>query len=55
LRYEVIVNDPAVLAEPWARQRVLSPMTVDLQQPSPCIEQSLPNLVSNEFYHDNPR
>jgi hypothetical protein len=55
LRYEVIVNDPAVLVEPWKRQRVLSPMTVDLQQPSPCVEQSLPNLVSNEFYHDNPR
>jgi hypothetical protein len=31
------------------------PTTVDLQQPPPCIERGIPNLVSNAFYHDNPR
>lgn len=55
IRYEVIVHDPAVLAEPWVRSpRILTPAVSDIQESPLCIESSLP-FMEDLSNHDNPR
>jgi hypothetical protein len=53
--YDVLVEDPDVLAEPWhLRPRVLELSQSDLPPSVPCIEQDLSHVVDGT-HHDNLR
>jgi hypothetical protein len=53
--YTAVVNDPAVLAEPWAlRPRRLQRTEVEMGEPAPCVEQDLQHMV-DDTHHTNPR
>jgi len=55
IEYQVVADDPAVLAEPWKlRPRTLKLTNVELLEPVPCIEQDLKHVVDGT-HHDNPR
>jgi len=55
LHWEALVEDPKVLAEPWkATPRVAHLSTVELVEPTPCIDQDISHVVDNT-HHDNPR
>jgi hypothetical protein len=55
IEYQVVAEDPAVLAEPWQmRPRALRLTTTDLAEPVPCVEESLNHIVDGT-HHDNPR
>jgi len=55
IEYDVIVNDPEVLAEPWRpRRRILELTSEDLPPSVPCSEQDLPHVVDGT-HHDNLR
>lgn len=56
LHYQAIVHDPAVLAKPWEitpRELVMSDW--DLEEPAPCLERSLDEMVDRSVHHDNVR
>gem|GEM_PF-6039794 len=53
--YEAIIEDPAVLAEPWqTRQRTLTLSDKPLLEPLACVEMNLDHVV-DETHHDNRR
>jgi hypothetical protein len=53
--YSAVVQDPEVLAEPWAlRPRRMVLTTVEMAEPAPCFEQDLQHMV-DDSYHANPR
>ena len=50
-----VVDDPAVLAEPWQlRPRLLMLSDVEMAEPAPCVEQDLSHM-QDDSYHTNPR
>lgn len=55
ITYRVTVHDPAVLAEPWVRERTLRPSDKDLLEPVPCIEESIDKMTDITSYHPNSR
>jgi len=53
--YEVTVDDPKVLTQPWTmKPRTLTPLTDPLDEAPPCEEKDAPNMV-NLSHHPNPR
>lgn len=55
IEYQVIAEDPAVLAKPWQPpSRLLKLTDVELAEPPPCIEQDLKHMV-DDSHHNNPR
>ncbi|MBT5031947.1 MAG: hypothetical protein HOM55_06595 [Proteobacteria bacterium] len=55
LRWEVVAEDPAVLAEPWElRPRIATLTDVEILQAPPCLERDLP-LMENMTHHPNIR
>ncbi|MGA9630613.1 MAG: hypothetical protein WBQ63_04250, partial [Candidatus Acidiferrales bacterium] len=53
--YEVTVDDPTVLTQPWTmKPRTLTPQTDPLDEAPPCVEKDAPNMV-NLQHHPNPR
>ena len=55
LRWEVVADDPAVLAEPWAlRPRVATLTDVQIVEAPPCLERDL-DIMEDASYHVNPR
>jgi hypothetical protein len=55
IEFDVVVEDPEVLAEPWRmRRRVLELAKAELPPPVPCIEQDLSHVVDGT-HHDNLR
>jgi len=55
LEYQAIVEDPAVLAEPWhIRPRTLVLSDEPMYEPLPCIEQDLDHVIDGTN-HDNAR
>ncbi|HEY5623479.1 MAG TPA: hypothetical protein VIV14_06935 [Gammaproteobacteria bacterium] len=56
LHYQAIAYDPEVLAEPWVlRPRELPLSDWELEEPAPCIELSLDEMVDRSVHHDNVR
>lgn len=56
LRFEAIVHDPEILAEPWIlRPRELSLSEAALEEPAPCMERSLDFMEDRGVHHDNAR
>jgi len=56
LHYQAIAHDPEILAEPWAlRPRELSLSDWELEEPAPCVERSLDEMVDRTVHHDNVR
>ena len=56
LHYQAIAHDPDVLAVPWAmRPRELSLSDWELEEPAPCLERSLDEMVDRSVHHDNVR
>ena len=53
VHYESTAYDPAVLAEPWAQQHVLTRVSEKLQPSSPCVERDM-GKMRNDAYHPNP-
>lgn len=51
--YQSTSYDPAVLAQPWAQQHILTPLREKLQPSSPCIEKDMTKM-RNDAYHPNP-
>lgn len=55
IEFDVTVEDPDVLAEPWRlRQRILKLSNAELPPPVPCKEQDLSQVVDGT-HHDNLR
>lgn len=55
IEYQAIVEDPAVLAEPWhMRARTLQREEGPLLEPLPCVENDLDHVVDGT-HHDNAR
>jgi hypothetical protein len=55
IEWRAIVQDPEVLAEPWAmRPRQMTLTDVELAEPAPCFDQDLQHMVDDTF-HSNPR
>ena len=55
IEYDVVVEDPDVLAEPWRmRQRILQLSESELAPSIPCIDQDLSHVVDGT-HHDNLR
>ena len=55
IEFDVLVEDPEVLAEPWQMQRrLLELSTSELPPPVPCHEQDLSHVVDGT-HHDNLR
>jgi hypothetical protein len=55
IEFDVLVEDPEVLAEPWRmRRRILELSKTDLPPPVPCHEQDLSHVVDGT-HHDNLR
>jgi hypothetical protein len=53
--YEVTVDDPKVLTQPWIFQpKILTPIKEPLDEAPPCIEKDSPNMTDLE-HHGNPR
>jgi hypothetical protein len=56
LHYQAIAHDPEILAEPWAlRPRELALSDWELEEPAPCVERSLDEMVDRSVHHDNVR
>lgn len=56
LHFQAIAYDPEVLAEPWElRPRELSLSDWELEEPAPCLERSLDDMVDRSVHHDNVR
>jgi hypothetical protein len=56
LHYQAIAYDPEVLAQPWElRPRELVLSDWELEEPAPCIERSLDEMVDRSVHHDNVR
>ena len=54
--YQAVVDDPAVLVEPWAlAPRQLKLTSTELFEPAPCIEQDVAGMVETTSYHENVR
>jgi hypothetical protein len=55
IEYAAVVEDPAVLAQPWRlRPRRMVLTEVEMAEPAPCVEQDLEHMVDDSF-HANPR
>jgi hypothetical protein len=55
IEYQVVAEDPAVLAKPWQPPpRILKLTDVGLAETPPCIEQDLKHIVDGS-HHENPR
>jgi hypothetical protein len=55
IEYRAIVEDPAVLAEPWQlRPRRMTLMDREMAEPAPCVEQSMQHM-QDDSHHANPR
>jgi len=55
IEYQVIAEDPKMLAEPWKpRPRILKLTQSELAEPAPCSDQDLKHLV-DDTHHANPR
>jgi hypothetical protein len=55
IEYAAVVEDPAVLAQPWRpRPRRMVLTEVEMAEPAPCVEQDLEHMVDDTF-HANPR
>jgi len=56
LYFQAIAYDPEVLSEPWElRPRELSLSDWELEEPAPCLERSLDDMVDRSVHHDNVR
>jgi hypothetical protein len=56
LHYQAIAYDAEVLAEPWQlRPRELPLSDWELEEPAPCLELSLDEMVDRSVHHDNVR
>jgi hypothetical protein len=56
LHFQAIAYDPEVLVEPWnLRPRELPLSDWELEEPAPCIERSLDEMVDRTVHHDNVR
>jgi hypothetical protein len=56
LHYQAVAHDPEILAEPWAlRPRELALSDWELEEPAPCVERSLDEMVDRSVHHDNVR
>jgi len=56
LNYQAIAYDSDVLAEPWElRPRELSLSDWEVEEPAPCLERSLNDMVDRTVHHDNVR
>ena len=56
LHYQAIAHDPEILAEPWVlRPRELVLSDWELEEPAPCVERSLDEMVDRSVHHDNVR
>jgi hypothetical protein len=51
--YQSTSSDPAVLAQPWTQQHVLTAVHEKLQPSSPCVEKDMTKM-RNDAYHPNP-
>jgi len=55
LHWEAVVDDPKVLEMPWkATPRIAKLSSVELVEPTPCVDQDISHVVDNT-HHDNPR
>jgi hypothetical protein len=55
VEYRAVVQDPAVLAEPWQmRPRRMTLMSKEMAEPAPCVDQDL-HLMQDDSHHTNPR
>lgn len=55
IEYRAVVDDPAVLAEPWhIRPRMLTLSDQPMYEPLPCVEQDLDHVIDGT-HHDNAR
>jgi len=55
IEWLAVADDPKVLAEPWQlRPRRMVLTDVEMAEPAPCVEQSLPHM-QDDSYHTNPR
>jgi hypothetical protein len=55
LEWQVVVEDPKVLTEPWKPRMRLAKLTKDeLAEPTPCTDRDLKHLV-DDSHHPNPR
>lgn len=56
LNFQAIAYDSEILAEPWElRPRELSLSDWELEEPAPCLERSLEDMVDRSLHHDNVR
>jgi hypothetical protein len=56
LHYQATAIDPAVLAEPWVlKPRTLTRSLRELEEPPPCIERDIDDIIDLSQHHDNPR
>ena len=56
LHYQAVAHDPEILAEPWAmRRRELALSNWEIEEPAPCLERSLDEMVDRSVHHDNVR
>jgi len=56
LHFQAIAYDAEILAEPWElRPRELPLSDWELEEPAPCIERSLDDMVDRTVHHDNVR
>ena len=55
LEYQVVADDPSVLAEPWKpTTKNVKRAAAELAEPAPCIDRDLKHLV-DDTHHPNPR
>jgi hypothetical protein len=51
LVYQVIVDDPNVLVEPWTMPpRIVSPDGLELQESAPCIEEDSQYFLTDDHH-----
>jgi hypothetical protein len=55
LEYQVVADDPSVLAEPWKpTTKNVKRAAAEIAEPAPCIDRDLKHLV-DDTHHPNPR